>query len=268
MAIEKKILNHPDKDHIIKELLNGVSPNVLADWLTERYPNPEDKKYHISYKTISQFRKDFLDLDRTAIRLLKKEKKKKEIELLYNPNAQELPNISGEGDEAHMARVKNALMQSQTYRDRLKEITDAHIDGPRLMKELLSLLNARLETYYNEIASSATIEQALKADKMFAEYIKLANDIIKDSKKVWDEYNEQPDEGNIDLDVVHQMIGMVRDAVKEVLDEIDPIIAMECMSKLNKKFATLKFQIPKAPNALEHIDKINKRIKQIQEFTK
>lgn len=264
--MDAKILNHPDKEEIIQKLLSGVSPNNIRIWLQDKYP--DDKEQHITVSSINSFRKNYLNLNREAVRILKKEQQKKSLGLPHNPNAASFLDKPDENEERYHLRVKDALFSSPTYQEKLKEITDAHLDAPRLIKELHMLLQSRIEVYYNEIAGATTIGDTLKADKMFAEYVRLATDVLKDSKKVWDDYNKEPDEGTIDLDVVHEMIGVVREAVKDSMNDFGPELALDFMDKLNKRLNVLEYRIPKPQQQIiDRVDTLNKKIKEIREQT-
>jgi len=265
---ETRLLNHPDKEEIIQRLLAGVSPNSVYVWLQEKYPTKKD--YHLSVSTLSNFRKDYLNLDREATRAIKMEMKKKKLGLPHNPDINSFKinafkEIPDETDEMHALRVKSTLLQSPTYREKLKNITEATLDGPRLIKELVSLLQSRLEVYFNEVATASTAGESLRADKMFAEYVSLMKDLIKDSKKIEDDYNAQPEDGTIQLNVVHEQVGIIRETIKELLVEFQPELALEFMDRLNKKMSVLKYNVVKPPNVLERVDKLNKQIKEIQE---
>ncbi len=260
---DSKILNHPDREELIQKLVAGTSPNNIRLWLIEKYP--DDKEMQLAVSSISDFRKNYLNLDREAMRLLKREQQKKYANLPHNPNAGSFLELPDESEKEHYLRVKNTLLSSPTYQEKLKEITTAHLDAPRLMKELHLLLQSRIEVYYNEIASATTVGDTLKADKMFAEYVRLATDVLKDSKKVWDDYNSEPDEGTIDLNIVHEMIGVVRDTVKESMNDFAPELALEFMDRLNARLSTLKYHIPKSPESiLNKVGEINKKIRDIR----
>lgn len=260
---ESKILNHPDREEIIQRLVSGESPNSIRTWLQKRYP--EKSTNHISVATISLFRKSYLDIDRDSIRLLRHEKKKQAAGLPHNVNAGSFTGLINESEQQRSLRVKDALLQSPTYRDKLREITDAQLDAPKLMKELHMLLSSRIEVYYNEIATNAKNGLNVKEDKMFLEYVKLATDVLKDNKKVWDDYNKQPDEGTVDLDIVHEQVGIIRETVKDLLKEFDPSLALEFMDRLNARMSSLKYEAQKSPDILERMEKLNQRIRDIQE---
>lgn len=261
---ENKILNHPDREEIIQKLLAGISPNVICDWLLARYP--DDKKHQITALTISRFRTDYLNLNRDAARHLRAEKARKNAGLPNDANRGTFLNNPGESKESRALRVKESLVNnSPTYREKLKEVKDAHLDTPKLMKELHFLLQSRIETYYNEVAIRSNDGLNIKEDKMLLEYVRLATDVLKDSQKVWDDYNKQPDEGNVDLNVVHEQVGIIRDTIKDLLAEFAPELALEFMDRLNKRMTTLKYEAQKPPDILERVERLNKRIKEFQD---
>ena len=161
-------------------------------------------------------------------------------------------------------RVRETLMQSPTYQERLNKVKDAHLDTPKLLKELQTLLSSRIEVYYNKIASG-TPEDTFKADKVFLDYVKQATDLLKDFKKVSDDYNMQTSEGNVDLNIVQEQVGIVRDTVRDLLAEIEPALALEFMDKLNVRMSSLKYEMKKTPDIMEQVEKLNERIRKIQE---
>lgn len=262
---DSKILNHPDREEIIQKLVAGFSPNKVNEWLNKKYSTEEDKHNRITVKTISDFRTRYLNLNREAVRILKKERQKKNMGLPHNANAGSFLEKTDETQEEYELRVKETLLQSPTYREKLKEITEATLDGPRLIKELVSLIQSRLEVYFNAIASGTTVGDTLKADKQFAEYVSLMKDLVKDAKKIDDDYNNQPEAGQVDLNVVHEQVGMIRDTVKDLLNELAPDLALEFMDRLNKRMTNLKYEPPRAPDILKHVEKLTQRIKEMQE---
>lgn len=260
---DNKILNHADREEIIQKLLDGVSPEKINKWLISKYP--DDKSKHITSITVGKFRKEYLNIDQEAARIIKRERQLQNASLPHNPNALSFPDKPDESEEAYSLRVKDTLLSSPNYRDRLKGVVDAHLDAPRLMKELHALLEARIEVYFNEVAGNPKVADVLKADKMFLEFVALAKDLIGDFKKIENEYNAVPDEGTIDLNVVQEQIGIVRDVVKELLTELDPNLALEFMDKLNTRLSATKYQAYHPPNVLERVDRLSSQINQIKE---
>ena len=58
--MNNKVLKHPDKEGIIKMLLNGDSVKEVEGWLKKKYPR--SKRLHISYMTIQKFRAEYLNI--------------------------------------------------------------------------------------------------------------------------------------------------------------------------------------------------------------
>ena len=59
--MSSKVLKHPDKEEIIKKLLNGESLKDVERWLSKKYPRK--KRLHISYMTLQKFRKENLNIE-------------------------------------------------------------------------------------------------------------------------------------------------------------------------------------------------------------
>jgi hypothetical protein len=258
----QRVANHPDREEIIKQLLAGSSAKEVSQWLTEKYPDSDE--HHLAHTVLQHFRKTYLDLDRSTINALRREKKKKELGLPNNPNVSAFIDKGDWTEEERNQNIAKVLMSSPTYQQKLKESIGAALDGPMLLKQLTSLLQARLEVYFNEIASGTTVGDTLKADKMFAEYVSLFKDVVKDYKKVEQDYNSVPDEGTIDLDVVHKMIGVVRDTVKEMFGQIDANLALEFTDRLHTNLSVMRYEIPKTPNLVEKAERMVKQIDKIK----
>ena len=58
--MSKKVLNHPNKEDIIKKLLEGSSVKEVEAWLKDKYPRR--KRLHVSYMTLQKFRAENLNL--------------------------------------------------------------------------------------------------------------------------------------------------------------------------------------------------------------
>ena len=58
--MSKKVLVHPDKEEIIKQLLEGSSVKSVESWIKDKYPRK--KRMHISYMTLQKFRSEHLNL--------------------------------------------------------------------------------------------------------------------------------------------------------------------------------------------------------------
>lgn len=265
--MSKKVLNHPDLNELIERLTSGESANLISDWLTKKYPDcPE---YQITNNTLADFRKDYLHIDRTAARLLKREQKKKDMGLPYTTDVNELIKNNQRPKKKERGlpepiKVQNSLLKQPSYQEKLKEIMDTQLDAPRMLKEVLTLVQSRVEVYYNELATASSVADTLRADRMFLEYLRLATDVFKDWKKFNDEWNKVPDEGNVDLNVVHEQVGMLRDAIMDVLQKQNPEFVLEVVDAINKRVAALEYKPQQVPDLMTRVEQMTEHIKEIQ----
>ena len=58
--MNNKVLRHPDKEEIIKMLLNGESVKEVERWIKKKHPR--SKRLQISYMTLQKFRAENLNL--------------------------------------------------------------------------------------------------------------------------------------------------------------------------------------------------------------
>ena len=72
-----KVARHPDKDEIIKMLLNGESVKQVDAWLKKKYP--KKKRLHISYMTLQKFRSEHLNIKGDLLEDIKLKKKSDEL---------------------------------------------------------------------------------------------------------------------------------------------------------------------------------------------
>jgi len=95
-----KIINHPSAKLIVRELNKGTGVRALEKMLIELYPG--NKEYHLTYATLHKFRKEHLDIEGEALKVIKEVEK----------DNQEKKEIQKEH-----ARVKKI----STYKDKLKK---------------------------------------------------------------------------------------------------------------------------------------------------
>src|SRR6056300_1002135 len=156
--MSNKIMNHPDKDEIIKRMLDGESVRSIESWLKEKYPNK--KRNHISYPTLQIFRQENLNIRGEVLEDIKEIKQAK--------------------DEAEKERIlEEKVKKSNAYKEKLEEIVSQEIDVNKRLLEMEALVNSRIEFYFNILNSGGTIRE----DKIFIEYINILRGLMSDWKK-------------------------------------------------------------------------------------
>ena len=166
-----KVARHPDKEEIIKMLLNGESVKQVDAWLKKKYP--KRKRLHISYMTLQKFRADHLNIKGDLLEDIKLKKKSDEL-------------ISSE------AELKLSVSNSSEYQKKINEIVSNEMDVQRKLLEMEKLISSRMEFYYNTIAAGGNI----KHDRLFLEYLNMMRSIMQDWKKYIEGFADKKIEHN------------------------------------------------------------------------
>lgn len=215
--MSKKILKHPDKKLIIEKLIKGESTREVESWLKEKYP--DQSRLHITYMTLQKFRKDNLDLHGDVLEDIKT--KRAEI-------------VSEQTEE----EKKELLLNSSAYRDKINQIADTELNVTKRMLELDAIIQTRLEYYYNILMSGGSF----KEDKLFLEYINTMRSLLQDWKKYIEGFADKRVENNISVTIVNQQINILKTAISETLQELDPSYTNLFLDKLNDKIDEIQYE--------------------------
>lgn len=212
--MSKKVLSHPDKEEIISKLLDGESVKTVESWLKDKYPRK--KRYHISYMTLQKYRKDSLNV------------KGKMLEDIKNKRA-ELVKKQTQEDLVQESQYSNA------YQNKLDEIVTKEIDVQRRILEMDKLINSRIEYYFNILQLGGD----LKIDRIFLEYINTMRALMQDWKKFIEGFKEVNVENNINITVVNQQVTIIKQAVCDVLSELQPEVVPLFIEKVDQQMNTI-----------------------------
>ena len=139
--MNNKVLRHPDKEEIIKMLLNGESVKEVERWIKKK--QPRSKRLQISYMTLQKFRAENLNLKGDVLDDIK------------NRRAE----VQKQDDALEQKMVIEA---SSAYQEKIDEIASAELDVTRRLLEMDKLVTSRIEFYYNLLQQGGSI----KEDKM------------------------------------------------------------------------------------------------------
>ncbi len=214
-----KVARHPDKEEIIKMLLNGESVKQVEAWLKKKYPRT--KRLHISYMTLQKFRSENLNIKGDLLEDIKLKKKTDEL-------------ISADTE------LKLAVSNSSEYQKKINEIVSNEMDVQRKLLEMEKLISSRMEFYYNTVAAGGNI----KHDRLFLEYLNMMRSIMQDWKKYIEGFADKKIEHNLNVNVVNDQINIMKEVVIDVLRDMDPALVLIFMEKLNYKMTGLKHDSP------------------------
>ena len=230
-----KILKHPDKEEIISRLNDGESIRKTYAWLKEKYPN--NKKLWISTVSLQKFRKDNLQLDGKVLK-----------------DIQEAAEVQQRAIDEQQRQAQ--LEATSAYQDKINEIANTHLDVSRRILELDTIIGDRIEYWYNAIKSGDAIPQ--QGDKQIQQFMDRQMNLLGQYKKFVEGMADKTVEHNVNITVMNEQISLIRDVIRDVIQEFNPDIATLFIEKLNKKLDNLEYsqQLPEKinPNNLQTIE--------------
>jgi hypothetical protein len=212
--MSKKVLNHPDKEDMIKRLLGGDSVKEVERWLKEKYPR--SKRLHVSYMTLQKFRGEHLNLKGDVLGDIKN--RRTELD-----------------KDAIEAETRMVIQSSSAYQQKIEEIAEGKLDVSKRLLEMDSLINSRLEFYYNLLEKGGS----LREDKIFIEYINTMKGLMQDWKKYVEGVADKRIEHNININVVSEQARILKETVIDVLGEMSPELITVFVERLDKKTRAL-----------------------------
>jgi hypothetical protein len=217
--MSKKILNHPDKEDIIKMLLEGDSVKQVEGWLKNKYPRT--RRLHISYMTLQKFRGEHLNLRGEMLDDIKN--KRVQVD-----------------KEATEAEARMIIKASSSYQQKIEEIATSELDVAKRLLEMDSLISSRIEYYYNLLQEGGS----LREDKIFIEYINAMKNIMQDWKKYIEGVADKKIEHNINISVVNEQARILKETVLDVLQELSPELVPVFVNNLELKMNHLNGRTP------------------------
>lgn len=219
MAPTHKVLNSPDKDQIIERLTRGESVRDVSAWLASKYPLTSQRHLRISYSSLQQFKKEYLNISGRVLQDIK--------------DAERLTQESIRKD-----LIQEEVQSTNAYQEAIQSIVDERLDVQRELVEVFHILKARIEFFYNKLQSQ---EFSDKQEKAFQKYLDQSMKAMEDYKKYVEGYRETT-EHNINVNIMTNQVGKIREAVREVLADMDPEIAVKFMGNLNEKMRDLPYE--------------------------
>lgn len=212
-----KILNHKHKKLIIKMLLEGQGVRRVEKEIKRMYP--DDKTMHISLPTLQAFRKEHLNLEGKVLDDLKKTTKEKRLQ----------KDLKGDHDQ---------VKKFSTYKKKLEEIADTHIDIRKSLIQLDALIKERMEKIFDSAqAGTASIDE----EKLLQGYFDKYSNVIDKWAKYVDKLADYRVEQNVNINIVNEQMSLLRTAVANVLQKLDPSLSIKFIEELNIEMQNLSY---------------------------
>lgn len=214
----EKILTHPDKNMIVKMLVQGQGVRMVSKYLREKYPS--NKKMHISVPTLQAFRRQKLNLEGEALEAVKQATKERVV-------------------EKQEKRSDTKLKKLPAYQEKIKEIVDYHVDIQKELKELFVLAKARMEDLFDKAARG---EITINEEANLQRYFQIITTNIERWAKYVEKIADRTVETNVNITVIEEQMSVMRDAVRETIGEMSPDLALKFLDRLSQKMATLSYR--------------------------
>lgn len=228
--MSNKILNHPHKDEIISKLISGESVKEVEEWLRKKHP--KSKRLHVSYMTLQKFRKEHLNLEGEVL--------------------EDIKNARFDSDKStQSAEIRAVIASSSAYQNKISEIASSELDVTRKLLEMNQLINSRIEFYFNALNGE---NSGIKEDKIFLEYLGMYRGVMQDWKKYVEGVADKTVEHNININVINEQIGLLKNVVYEVLQEIQPDLIPIFVEKINSKLGSAHYDTPEYHRYIGAID--------------
>lgn len=215
-----KVMEHPKKDTIVRWLKEGKGVRWVSKTLREMYP--DDKSKQLSVPTLQEFRKTHLKLEGDALEDIKKVAREK-------------------AGEKAIAKEHTAVRNLPSYKAKLNEVVDLHIDIKRSLVEMDALVRSRLEDLF-DLAQSGEI--SVDKEKLLQGYFDRWIMAIEKWAKYVDKVADYRVEANINVTVIQDQMAVLRQAVQELLQEMDPELAVGFLDRLNARMRELAYRPP------------------------
>jgi hypothetical protein len=221
MADLKKLLDHPEKQGIITRLVSGETPKAVAAYLKSKYPKPDEGHLRIPASTL----KEFIDTYGDHYGFIKK-------------------IVKDDRDGKLDKQVSASLLANKDWKDYLDEVRDEDIDFRRKWMNLIKMLEVRLEQVFDKIQENPG---NTKPDYVMEKYINTWMQVLEKADKM---INERPDvriEHSYTVQMVEQQTVAFQEAIKRVLERLDPELSTLFVDLLNEELANLKVDFNNAP---------------------
>jgi hypothetical protein len=222
-AAKSKVLAHVDRDQIIAWLSDGKTPEWISKTLTDKYPGGHNQHNRISMRVIYDFKNQFMPSGKLS---------KIAIEESVIPKWAKIN-----------ADTKAELMKSSAYRDAIVKLGEEELNMKRELIQLMGLVKDRMQFYFDKLSDGDKMDE--RNEKVLLEQMKMLLAILQQHDN-----SERADAAlvaasqqsiSVNINIVKDHAGIIRDAVRETLESVDPNLSIEFMERLNIKMKELEY---------------------------
>lgn len=222
-----KVLNHPDREEIIRRLTEGESVRKIVAWLAEKYPNA--KHLRLTNPTVQSFRKENLKLEGKVLQDI--QEKRVVVQRVVKEQ-----------------QIQAALESTNAYQDKINEIADSHLDVAKRILQLDAIIGNRMEYWFNAISKGDATPQ--QADKEMRQYMDRQILLLQQYKKFVEGIADHTVEHTINIKIFNDQIVIFRDIIRDILSDLEPEKAIRFMDMVNRRLSNVAYN-PVRPEAVD-----------------
>lgn len=191
----------------------------VASRLAQKYPRKNQGHLRVSSSTIQSFKTNYLDVHGQVLKDIKQATKL----------------------TRHWARKQDgqeAIAGTKSYQEVISQIAEQELDTRKRILNVFAIIESRLEVLFNKASEMEHVDKDV--EKFLIEYLKQLQGVIDQHKKYEEGYRDQVDI-NVNVNVMTEQIQMLRETVREILSEMDPLLTLTFMGRLNEKMRQLTY---------------------------
>jgi hypothetical protein len=242
-----KIIDHPEKTGIISKLVNGDDPKVVARYLKDKYPKPDEVHLRVPATVLQEF-----------------------VDTYSSHHGYVKQIIQKDADSKMDKRISESLMDNRAWRERVIDGVKKEIKYIDKLDGLLTILETRAEQIFDLIQSDP---ENTRTDYIFTKYMELLMLAIEKADKI---RNDKPDiriEHTYTVQMVEQQSMAIQNAIKRMLERLGPENGSIFMDLLADEMSKMKPKdlLPEAPTKKEvekeykSIDKLNSKVEEFNQ---
>ena len=242
MADFNQLLNHPEKQVLIAKLASGESPKDVSAYLRNKYNKPDENHLRIPSTLFKEFMDKYGDHYGFVKQLAKK-------------------NIDDKLDK----QISKSLLNTKEWAERLAEVTDEEIDFKKKWKQLILVLEARLEQVFDKVQENPG---STKSDYVMGKYVELWMQALEKADKL---LNDRPDmriEHSYTIQMVEQQAVVFQEAIRNVLARLDPGLSNLFIDMLHEEMGKMNSgsDIPAVRNIQRESKSVDKLLNKADEI--
>jgi len=185
--------------------------------LAQRYPRKDQHHRRVSASTIQAFKAKHLNLKGKMLNDIK-EHARLAKQLVQMNNNQE------------------AVEETTAYQNAIAKIAETELNSNEQIIKVFYIVESRIETLFNMINQGEFLNK--DAEKLLQGYLDQFMKAFEQHKKYIEGVNDSPDT-NININIMYDQMGVVKEAIRETLVDVEPELGLIFMSKLNTKMRNL-----------------------------